>query len=54
MGNYVLYPTPLIAIEMSDKEAAIVDTVFYLPSICMLNPKNAKNVNFLPWGCGNI
>ena len=54
MRNYVLYPTPLIAIEISDKEGAVVVTVFYLLSICVLNPKNSKNVNFLPWSCENI
>ena len=26
----------------------LVDTVFFLPSICMLDPENFKNVNFLP------
>ena len=28
MQNQVLYPTPLIALEMLDKEGATVDTVF--------------------------
>ena len=31
MRNYVLYPTPLIAIKMLDKEKVAVDTVFGLP-----------------------
>ena len=31
-----------------------VNTVFCLPSICMPNPKNSKNVNFSPGDHGNI
>ena len=54
MRNYVLYLTPLITLEISDKERATVDTVFFLPSICVLNPKNSKNIIFRPWGCRNM
>jgi len=42
MWNHVLYPTPLIAIEMLDKEGVVVDTIFCPPSICMLDPKTSK------------
>ena len=31
---------------MSDKEGAAIDTKFCSPSICMLDPKNSKNINF--------
>ena len=31
-----------------------VDTVFFPPSICMLNPKKPKNIIFSPWGHENI
>ena len=48
MQNYILYPTPLVALEISDKERVIVDTVFCLPSICVLDPKNSKNIIFSP------
>ena len=53
MQNYVLYPTPLIAIKILDKEGAVVDTVFCPPSICLPDPKNSKNINFSSWGCGH-
>ena len=52
--NHVLYLAPLIALKMSDKEGAIIDTVFCLPSIYMPNPKKPKNVIFSPWGRENI
>ena len=54
MQNQVLYPTPLIALEMLDKEGATVDTVFCPPLICMQDPENSKNIIFSPWGHGNI
>jgi len=54
MRNRVLYPTPLITLEMSNKEGAVVDIVFCLALICMLDPKNSKNIIFSPWGHGNI
>ena len=54
MQNYVLYLTPLLAIKMSNKEGVTVDTVFYLPQICMSGLENFKNINFLPWDCRNI
>ena len=40
--NHILYPTPLIALEMSDKEGVVVDIVFCSPSICVPDPKNPK------------
>ena len=46
MRNYVLYATSLIVIKMSDKERAVVDIVFYLLSICVLDLENSKNINF--------
>ena len=33
---------------------ASVDTIFYLPSICMLDPEKSKNIIFSPWGRENI
>ena len=54
MWNYVLYPTPLIAIGMSNKEGAAVDTIFSLPMVCLLDPENSKNIIFSPWGHENI
>ena len=42
MRNHVLYPTPLIAFEVLDKEGATVGTIFCLPSICMLDPESSK------------
>ena len=54
MRNHVLYTTPLIALEISDKEGAAVDTVFCLPSICVPNPKKPKNIIFSPLGHENI
>ena len=50
MRNHVLYLTPLIALEISDKEGAVVDTIFCPPSICMPDPENSKNIIFSPWG----
>ena len=35
-------------------DAHIVDIIFFPPSICVLDPENLKNINFLPWGRGNI
>ena len=52
--NHVLYPTPLIALKISDKEGETVDTVFCPPLICMLNLEKSKNIIFSPWGCENI
>jgi len=52
--NHILYPTPLIALEMLDKEGAVVDTVFCMLSICIPNPENSKNIIFSPKGYGNI
>ena len=49
--NHVLYATPLIALEKSNKEEAAVDTVFCPPSICVPDP---KNIIFFPWACENI
>ena len=37
--NHVLYLTPLIALEKSDKEGAAVDTIFCPLSICVSDPK---------------
>ena len=54
MQNHVPYPTPLIVLEMSNKEGVVVDNVFCLSSICMLDPENSKNIIFSPWGRGNI
>jgi len=54
MWNYVLYATPLIAIEMLDKVGVTIDIVFCLPLICVSDPKNFKNINFSPWGQENI
>ena len=31
-----------------------VDIVFCLPSICVLDPENFKNIIFSPWGHKNI
>ena len=33
---------------------AFVDTIFYPPSICMLDPEKFKNIIFSPWGRKNI
>lgn len=37
-----------------DRSKKSVDTVFCPPFICMLNFKNFKNINFLPWDHKNI
>ena len=42
--NHVLYSTHLIALEVSDKEGAVVDTVFFSPSIRVLDPEKPKNI----------
>jgi len=39
---------------MSNKEEVVVETVFFPPLICVLNPENSKNIIFSPWGYGNI
>ena len=52
--NHILYPTSLIALEMSYKEGATVDIVFHLPSICVPDLEKSKNIIFFPWGCENI
>ena len=52
--NHVLYLTPLVALKMSDKEGATVNTVFCSPLICVPNPEKSKNVIFSPWGCEDI
>ena len=44
MRNHILYPTPLIALEISDKEGAAVDTIFCPPLIYVSNPKKPKNI----------
>ena len=54
MRNYVLSLTPLIALKISNKERVAVDTIFFLHSICVLNPENSKNIIFRPWGCRNM
>ena len=48
--NHVLYPTPLIALEISNKEGAPVGTVFFPPSICMPNPGKPKKYHFFSMG----
>ena len=30
-SNHVVYPTPLIALEVSNKEGVAVDTIFFPP-----------------------
>ena len=52
--KYVLYPTPLIALEMSNKEWVTVDTVFCPLSICVPDPEKSKNIIFSPWDRKNI
>ena len=52
--NHVFYPTPLTALEMSDKEGVAIDTAFCLPSICVPNLEKSKNIIFSPWGHENI
>ena len=54
MRNHVLYLTPLIALEISNKERAAISTVFCPPSICVPNPEKPKNIIFSPWGHENI
>ena len=39
---------------MLDKEGAIVDTIFCLPSIYVSYPKNSKNIIYSPWDRKNI
>ena len=48
MQNHVLYPTSLIALEMSNKEGVVVDNIFCLPSICVSDLENSKNTIFSP------
>ena len=52
--NHVLYPTPFIALKMSDKVGAAVDTLFCPPLICVLDLEKSKNIIFSPWGRENI
>ena len=40
--NHVLYPTPLIALEMSDKVGAVVDTIFCLTRFACRTSKIQK------------
>ena len=54
MQNHVLYPTPLIALEMLDKEGAVVDTAFCPPLICVPDLENSKNIIISPWAHKNI
>ena len=54
MWNHVLYPTLLIALKILVKEGAVVDTIFCLSLICVLNPENSKNTIFSLWCHGNI
>ena len=48
--NHVFYPTPLVALEVSNKEGAAIDTVFFPPSVCMPNPWKIQKYYFLPMG----
>ena len=43
-----------IAIDIYIFKIPNLDTVFCLPSICVPNPENSKNIIFSPWGHGNI
>ena len=52
--NHILYLTPLIALKISKKEGAAVDTVFCPTSICVLDLEKSKNIIFSPWGHKNI
>ena len=52
--NHFLYLTPLIALEMSDKEGVAIDIVFCSPSICVLDPEKFKKSNFISMGHENI
>ena len=36
--------------HMSETLSMCVDTIFFLPSICVLDPKNSKKNNFLSSG----
>ena len=54
MWNHVHYSTPLITLEISDKEGATVDTVFCSSLICMPYLEKPKNIIFSPWGHENI
>ena len=38
MRSYVIYPIPLITIEMSNKDRTAVDTVFCPPSVYVPDP----------------
>ena len=42
MQNYVLYPTLLIAIEMSDKEGVVIDTSYRILSTLDLRVEPIK------------
>ena len=39
---FILYPIPLIAIEVLDKEGAAIDTIFYLTLKLVRNPKVSR------------
>lgn len=43
--NHILYPTTPIAFEVLDKKGALVNLVFCLPSICVLDPESSKKKN---------
>ena len=46
--NHVLYLTPLIALEMSYKEGAVINTVFCPPMIWVPDLEKSKNIIFSP------
>ena len=48
--NHILYLTPLIALEMLDKEGAAVDIVFYPPSTYVPSPEKSKKYHLLFMG----
>jgi len=52
--NQVLYPTPLIALEMFNKKGAVVDIVFCSPQISVPNLEKSKNIIFSIWCYKNI
>ena len=48
--HHVLYLTPLIALEISDKEGATIGTILCPPSICIPDPRKPKKYHFLSMG----
>ena len=52
--NHVLYLTPLIALEIQDKEGAVVDIIFFPPWIRVPDRKKSKIIIFFPWVCKSI